>query len=208
MKKLLFLLCFIISIHAFGQHTWTEGTLHLNNGIVKKGLIIFPQVSKDLILFPKKQRVLFKANKKAKKEKYDHKNVEKVVFINADKEAEEYIYIPVSKKRHELFKKIVEGKATLYSRIVAYTEGSSGEQELSFTDDFVMTDLNDYGEFYVLREGEKIASPLITLRLSRSFKKRAMEYFSDCPEIVAKLKDKTFRQEDIKEVVTMYNQCN
>jgi hypothetical protein len=66
---------------------------------------------------------------------------------------------------------------------------------------------NDFNEFYVLKEEEKIASPLITARISRSFKKRAMEYFSDCPNLVSKLDEGIYVKDDVKDVVDEYNQC-
>jgi len=204
MKKILCLLCIFLSTYAFSQHSWTEGTLYLKNGTVKTGLLKFPQVSKDLIAFNGKQKVKFKKNKKAKKQKYDHKQVDKVVFSFPDSDEATYVYIAVAKKKYELFEKIVEGKATLYARSVSYTRTVGHD---FMTNQPVFYDFNDYDEFYVKKESENIASPLITLRISRSFKKRAMEYFANCPGLVAKLKDKTYRKEDIKEVVTIYNNC-
>jgi hypothetical protein len=71
----------------------------------------------------------------------------------------------------------------------------------------VICNFEDYDEFYVHREGEKIAAPLITLRISRSFRKRAMEYFSDCSNVVTKLKERDYRKQDIETVVKAYNNC-
>ncbi|MEM6684904.1 MAG: hypothetical protein AAF617_03825 [Bacteroidota bacterium] len=205
MKKLLLFLCFFISIHAIGQHKWTEGTIHLKNGIVKEGLLRITRISKDYIVFNGKQRVKFKANEKAKKEKYDHTQIDKVVFKNADEETVEYVYIPVSEKKHELFTKIVNGKADLYARIVSFT---SRCYPAPVNRAWAPFNGSDSEEFYVWREGEKTASPLITLRVSRSFKKRAMEYFADCPAIVEKLEDKSYQEENIEDVVKAYNNCN
>lgn len=206
MKKLLLFLCFFISIHAIAQHSWTAGTVYLKNGTVKEGLLRITRVSKDFIAFNGKQRVKFKATKEAKKEKFDHTQVEKVVFDNADAETVEYVYIPVSETKHELFTKIVNGKADLYARVVSFTANDCFPGTINRT--WAMFNGDDSEEFYVWREGEKIASPLITLRISRSFRKRAMEYFADCPELVEKLEDRSYRDENIKDVVKTYNNCN
>ena len=204
MKKLLLFICFFISIHAIGQHGWTEGTIYLKNGTVKEGLITFPRVSKDYITFNRKQRVRFKTHKKAKRERFDHTQIAKIIFDYDDKASTEYVYIPTTEKKYELFEKIVTGKATLYARSVNYTGnvGSDGATGMSG-----VCTWEDYNEFYILREGEEIASPLITFRISRSFRKRAMEYFSDCPAIVEKLEDKSYKKDDIKDVVESYNNC-
>ncbi|MGH1387408.1 hypothetical protein [Kordia sp.] len=206
MKKIVLLICILVSFQTFAQHGWTEGTLYLKNGTAKNGLIKFPRVSKDLISFSGKQKVKFKKNKKAKKEKFDHKQVDKIVFTYEDSQTAVYRYIAVSNKKHELFKVITKGTTTLYARSVSYT--SSPAVFHPGTMQPIMYDFNDFDEFYVLKKGEKIALPLITIRISRSFKKRAMEYFADCPRVVAKLKDKTYRKEDVETVVKAYNNCN
>lgn len=205
MKKVIFLLCMFIGLQTFAQHNWTEGTIYLQNGTAKKGLIKFPRVSKDLIAFNGKQKVRFKKNRKAKKEKYDYTQVDKIVFTPSETETEIYEYIPVSKKKYQLFKRIVNGDAMLYARSVSYTTATAYHPG---TLQPILYNFNDFDEFYVWKKGEKIASPLITIRISRSFKKRAMEYFADCPSLVNKLEDRTYRKENIKEVVTIYNNCN
>ena len=60
MKKIVLLICILVSFQTFAQHGWTEGTLYLKNGTAKNGLIKFPRVSKDLISFSGKQKVKFK----------------------------------------------------------------------------------------------------------------------------------------------------
>ncbi|WOC39975.1 hypothetical protein [Polaribacter sp. HL-MS24] len=69
-------------------------------------------------------------------------------------------------------------------------------------------------EFYILRKNEKIASPLITLPtnmsaslFTKSFRKRAMKYFSDCPSLVKKLKKREFRESQILKVIAEYESC-
>ncbi|MBC8755290.1 hypothetical protein H2O64_11435 [Kordia sp. YSTF-M3] len=205
MKNILFILCLCFSLQTFAQYDWTEGTLYLKDGTVKEGLIKFPKVSKDLIAFNGKQKVRFKKSKKEKKEKFDHTQVAKIVFTYADSETAIYQYIAVSEKMYQLFKVITEGNITLYARTVSYTTSSA--VFFPGTLQPVTYDFNDFDEFYILKKGEKIALPLITMRISRSFKKRALEYFADCPRVVAKLKDKSYREQDVRTVVRAYNYC-
>jgi len=203
MKKLLFFLCFFVSIHSFGQHDWTEGTLYLKNGTVKKGLIKFPQISKDLIAFNGKQKVKFKVNKKATQEKYDHNTVTKIEFVNSDENIDIYEYVPVTKRKYQLFKRIVSGKATLYGRIVTQTDRTHIPGRIMP----VHVNIENYDEFYVIREGEKIASPLITTKIFSSFRRKAMKYFADCPRLVEKLKNKSYTEKNIEHIVVVYNNC-
>lgn len=103
---------------------------------------------------------------------------------------------------------INSGKATLYARKVSISSGgpsygagiNGGFTYWNYT-------YSNFNEFYVLREGEKIATPLITARISRSFKKRAKEYFFDCPELVQGLENRIYVKSDVKEVVKFYSDC-
>ncbi len=158
-------------------------------------------VSKNLIAFNGKEKVSYRPNRKSKKVKYGAEQVKMVIFKNSDSETAYFEYIPILENKKGLFQVITSGKATLYARSVSVTSASGpagGFQIYSF---------NNFNEFYVIREGEELASPMITARLSRSFKKRAMEFFSDCPKVVLKLENRIYKKEDIKSVVDEFNQC-
>lgn len=60
--------------------------------------------------------------------------------------------------------------------------------------------------FYVCRQSDAEAFRITSFgNISKNFKKTASEYFKDCPELVKKIEDKTFKKDDIEEVVRFYN---
>ncbi|OIQ19410.1 hypothetical protein [Lacinutrix sp. MedPE-SW] len=207
--KLTILLCFFAITLSYGQYAWTKGELVLKNGEILIGQIKLPMISKNLIAFNGKEKVKYRKNRKSKKVKYDETQVEKVIFKNSDTEVAYFEYIQTSKKKKGLFKIISSGEVTLYARSVSMTSSTpmhmGGPQGTTWN--HWHYSFSDFNEFYVLRENEKIASPLITARLSRSFKKRALEYFSDCAELVSNLKERIYIKSDIKDVVDDYNNC-
>ena len=199
----------LLTFISYGQYDWTKGELILKNGDTLKGQIKLPMISKNLIAINGKEKVKYRKYRKSKKAKYDENQVMKVIFRNSDTEIAFFEYIQTSEKKKGLFKVISSGKATLYARSVSitnstpmYMAGPNGGTWNHWNYSF-----NDFNEFYVLKENQKIASPLITARISRSFKKRAMEYFSDCSSVVSKLDERIYIKDDIKDVVDEYNEC-
>ena len=187
-----------------------KGELVLKNRDTLKGQIKLPMISKNLVAINGKEKIKYRKNRKYKKTKYDENQVRKVIFRNSDTEVAYFEFIQTSEKKKGLFKVISSGKATLYARSVSITNstpmymgGPNGGTWNHWNYSF-----SDFNEFYVLKEDEKIASPLITARISRSFKKRAMEYFFDCPNLVSKLDKRIYVKDDIKDVVDEYNACN
>src|SRR5690606_15019144 len=211
MKYFLTLLVVIASTSfAHCQYDWSKGELVLKNGTSLNGLIKLPTVSKDLIAINGREKVRFKTNKKSKTEKYDETQVKQIIFRPSDTETAYFEYVPISKNKHGIFKVITRGNATLYGKTVSTTSSAPmymGGPTGGVHPTHYMYSFNDYNEFYVMRENEAIASPLITVRISRSFKNRAIEYFADCPAIVSKLEEKEYRKEDIKEMIEDYNKC-
>ena len=208
--KITLLFCLLTISFSYGQYNWTKGELVLKNGDTLRGQIKLPMISKDLLAFNGKEKVKYRKDRKSKKVKYDETRVKKVIFRNSDTEIAFFEYLQTTKNKKGLFKVISSGKATLYARSVSVTSSTpmymGGPNGGTWNHwNYSYSDLN---EFYVLREKEKIASPLITARISSSFKKRAMEYFSDCSKLISKLEEKIYVKDDIKDVVDEYNQCN
>jgi hypothetical protein len=59
--------------------------------------------------------------------------------------------------------------------------------------------------YYVQRDKENIATELGSDGLAtENYKKRALEYFQECPKIINRIKSK-FRKKEIKELVIYYN---
>jgi len=205
-KITLLLLINLIVTLSYGQYDWTEGILVLKNGDTLAGQIQLPMISKDLIAFNGEEKVKYRKDRKSDKVKYDESQVSKVIFKNSDTEIAYFEYVKLSEKEKGLFKIIIKGKVTLYARSVSMSSanymntGGIGFSMWSYS-------YYDFNEFYVLKENETIALPLITARISRSFKKRAIEYFYDCPVLISKLEDSTFKKEDVREIVSFYNKC-
>jgi len=49
---------------------------------------------------------------------------------------------------------------------------------------------------------------LLTVRLSRSFRHRASEYFKDCPSLALKIEERIMDEYDIIDIVKEYNTLN
>lgn len=195
--KLIFTFILMGSIH--GQdNTWNEGELFLKNGESKKGLIKVGYHNKALTLSANDQTVFFKSDKKAKKEKFKQEKVD--YFINSENEY--YTYIPVSKNKKQLFKRIIEGKASLYVRRFyagqsEHTNSLNGMTTTTFSRDL---------EYYILKEGESKANLYLADKVL-SIRKKALKYFSDCPSLVKDLKAKKYGRKYFREIVEEYNRC-
>lgn len=207
--KITLFFCLLTISLTYGQYDWTKGELILKNGDTLKGQIKLPIISKNLVAFNGKEEVKYRKNRESNNIKYDETKVKKVIFRNSDTEIAFFEYVQTSKNKKGLFKVISSGKTTLYARSVSITSstpiymgGSNGGTWNHWNYSF-----SDFNEFYILKEKAKIARPLITARISRSFKKRAMEYFSDCPNLVSKLDERIYVKDDIKDIVDEYNEC-
>lgn len=201
---------------SYAQYDWTEGRIVLKNGDTITGQIELPMVSKDLITFGGSEKVKYRKDHKSEKIKYDETQVSQIIFKRSDTEIAYFEYVPVSDKHKGIFKVITRGKATLYGRMVSVTSsgyrngigvGFGSPVSNNVPGGIWMYNSNDLDEFYVLRPNETVAEPLVTARISRSFKKRAMDYFSDCPALVAKLEEGMYKNTNAREVVEFYNNC-
>ena len=62
-------------------------------------------------------------------------------------------------------------------------------------------------EYYVYIEGESKANLYLADKVI-SLRKKALKYFSDCPSLVKKLKDKTYGRKHYQDIVEEYNECD
>ncbi|WP_405397610.1 hypothetical protein [Maribacter sp. Asnod2-G09] len=187
---------FINTFISFSQYTWTNGEVILKNGKTAKGEVKIPVVSKDLIHFNGKSKVRVKDKVSGGKSVFNEDQVELIKFVFSEKEIAYFKYIPVSQKKKEIFCIVTTGAVTLYGRSVGMTSTRPGT--ITF---------HNLNEFYAQRANEDIATSLLTARPSKSFKNRAIEYLSDCPTLVSKLKNKILKKDDIIAVVEEYNSC-
>lgn len=192
----------VMASTSFAQNGWISGEIFLKNGDSKSGLVKISKVSKDLIAIGGDQVVRFKPAKKGKKKKYRAPEIDHIILNEAGGAYNGfYEYVNVSDSRKELFRAVVTGKAILYQRNVTMTSSSGGANGM------MMTSSYEVAEFYVLREGETLAMPLITGRISKSFRYRAVNFFADCPALVKKIENKTYRKKHVEQAVRAYNNC-
>ncbi|TMM28586.1 hypothetical protein FDT66_13345 [Polaribacter aestuariivivens] len=210
-KLTLLLLTLIISI-GNAQNNWVEGSLILKNGDTITGNLKLPLINKGALI--NSHKIKFKKNENDEEMKYDNTNVNKAIIKERNNEIAIYEYVKTSRSKYQLFKLIEFKKMKLYARIVSNSTMSpnmiGGQRGFTSSTYYSSQD----NEFYALRKNEKIASPLITLPtnisaslFTKSFRKRAMKYFSDCPSLVKKLKKRKFRESQILEVIAEYDSC-
>lgn len=189
---LVFTLLFMSFIQGQGNsEKWHYGELFLKNGESKKGFIKFGLHSKALSLGRGDQTVLFKTNRKGKKEKFPESKVNNFILGSAN-----YTYVPVSLNKRKLFRVVTKGKASLYHRYVYGGIANNGTNMGSFDE-----------EYYILMEGESKAKLYLADKVL-SLRKKALKYFSDCPSLVKKLKDKTYNRSNYQDIVNEYNKCD
>jgi hypothetical protein len=203
-KITLLLLINMIAMASYGQYDWTQGQLILKNADTLVGEIRLPMISKNLVAINGEEKISFRKDRKSEKIKYGESQVDRVIFKNSDSEVAYFEYINLSDTKKGLFKIITKGKANLYARNVSMTS-SSYMNYGSVSGGMWNYSSSAYNEFYILRENESAGSPLVTAGISRSFNKRAIEYFSDCPSLVSKLEANIYGKNDILKVVQEYN---
>jgi hypothetical protein len=169
-------------------------------------------ISHSLITFNKHEKVQYRIDESSKKSKYDESQVKKILFTNSDTAVTYFEYVQISKNKKGLLRVVSTGKATLYARSVRihnsapmYTGNPNGGAWVN--SGFSSNGIKDFNEFYVIKDEEKIASPLITAGAFESFRQRAMEYFYDCPILADKIDRKIYGIHNVKAVVDEYNQC-
>lgn len=171
-----------------------------NDGTTKTGLGRLSGIDK----------IKFKTDKKSKASKYHFTNLDKVI-IGEGEDSSTYKYIKVDIETYKVLKEVSFGKVSLYTQdITGYSNGAfvptgfGGGMWIAGGSSYQIKDL------FVQRTEDEMATHLGSNQLfSKNFKKAASEYFSDCPNLVQKIKDKEYKKKDIKEIVVFYNnQCD
>ena len=144
-------------------------------------------------MITKSDRIKFRVSQEDKPSKWDFKTVKGIILYGLDDQIE-LEYITYNKKQKPVLMEILYfGKVNLYRR-----SGSS----------FFIPSFNEVGgslkkggsTLYVKREHEEIAT-----NLAGRFKKKSLEYFKDCPEIVEIFQTKRYLKYSIEDVVVEYN---
>jgi hypothetical protein len=195
MKKKFFILILPMFVSTIAlADNFMPAKLLFGNGKVLKGQIKTPD--------PDDSKVEYRASGKAEITNYSSESIKTIVIYYED-DTLEYerlkTYNFTKKKIYPASWLIVleRGYATLY---YAYTPGGIGASGQ-------FTSADRY--WFCYRPNEEAASIVSYVGGANGnayFKARAPEYFEDYPELAGKIKDKTYKYEDIPEVVRKYNQ--
>lgn len=207
-KAVFYMFFFSIAL-SYGQYDWTRGELILENGETLYGQIKLPTVSKKMLNNGGNEKVKFRRDRKGKTQKFDKTEVDQIIFRQGDTQVAHFEYVPISNNKESIFQVITRGHVSLYVRKVSVSTTSPNYRSKKNEDilPYWNYSYNETDEYYVKREREDIATPLITAAILSSFKKKATKYFSDCPDLIYKLENKILIKDDIKAVVEEYNEC-
>lgn len=218
MNKFITALILVVSINfSFAQYGWTHAEIHLKNGKTLNGEAKLKMMSAGLNLA--KEKLKFRSKDKKNKKKFSPEEVEYVIFTinpnNRDKKnrvrksrTEKYIPVFLNKNRTNMgfVELMVDGKLRLVGRTVVVNSGGGWVHSGSPNSAPVYTPgfMGSHNQVMFLKKGKK---PVVfnNSNIFKSFKKRAMEYFKDCPALKSKIENKEYKQEDLQEIVKFYN---
>jgi hypothetical protein len=219
MRSILFIVGILFSSFVYSQYSWTPAMLTLKNGSILSGEAKIPQVG-AAFNFGGTEKVRFRTERKSKKQKYKIQEVDNILFtvtfkerVNGERiektEVKTYVPVLISKsKRNDylgFMQEVVVGGVSLYGRTVTQNNGSfmvgTGG---SIAAPIYIGNWSEHNQLWVCREGEE-AELINHVSLFKGFKKRAAEYFEDCPSLTAKLEGRGLKKSDLKEIVEFYN---
>lgn len=202
------LLTLFIATNIFSQNNWPKGNIILKNGDTLRGYVRIPVKSRGGISFGK-TFTSFKKTRDQKKKKYNHQDIDKIIFKYSETEIAIHEYLKINDKKYELFKLISSGKNKLYSREIQMQTTSMGAPVMGGAPTMVMNSgIYTNIEYYILKESKQIVEPILTYStFGATFRESAKKAFYDCPGIVNKIQNKTYRKNDIFEMFDEYNNC-
>lgn len=196
MKKIIILFFIHFSLIAFCQER--EATILFNDSTSIKG---FAEI--------KKEKIFFRVSLNDEVTEWDYDKAIGIIFSGYGF-SEKYLYIKPGKysKKPVIMEVIEESNVCLYKKSVLAKKLIKFPQRNE-----PISPSNPYYKFpkaervydiestyYVKKTNEEYATDI-----SFSFRDNSMRYFSDCIELVEKIKTKEFKKEDILEIVDYYN---
>ena len=197
MKRLILLVVIFLCCNSLkAQHR--EVVIFFNDSTSLEG---FGEVKKD--------KIYFKLEQKDELTEWDYKSVYAIHFVGYGF-IEKYEYVKSDKYRKpRIMQLIEEGNVFLYelpkqivitnivSRINYEVRKTSNDYELNGNPFKRVKFIKEY--FIKMPNNEK------AIDIVFSFKTRVERYFSDCPELIEKVNDKTFTKYNIPEMIIYYN---
>ncbi|KGO91585.1 hypothetical protein [Flavobacterium subsaxonicum] len=195
MKHLLLLLL-LLPLHAFA--TMYNGTVTLNNGTIKTGLINIPKFNAG--------KVKFKTHPDAPVEKISIDDVKELMVLDNDNETVKYVTLKTSKNSNKKswLQVVKKGSINLlvFNYVVPAVNGSVG------------TELTNCYGFYLQRPSDDFCTYIymmpdrhrLTIRDFKDLKKALTELFSnDCPDFLNALTEAAFKDKGLELVVELYD---
>lgn len=145
----------------------------------------------------KKDKVYFKLEDKEKFSEWNFESIYRIDFYGFENNVRsfEYIYSDTFKKFH-LMEILVEGEVNLYTfeKNIIIVPGFGSGNTIGALYKSKLT------EYFVKHKKDKTATNILF-----GFKKKIPRFFSDCPDIIEMVEDKTFTKDDIDLIVKYYN---
>lgn len=165
------------------------------NAQYNKGTVVFKDstYSKGLIKIRTFGGIKFKPNKESEAVNYDYNKIE-----GFDIDGEKYLYEKyVSDISPRLLKERITGKITLYSTDI-YSHGNIIPQ--GFAGSGMSFGGGTATIFYIKTDNELI-------RIGAKIKKKHLEFFSSCPSLIEKIKERELKKREVFEIITYFNNC-
>lgn len=187
---ILFILC--LSVHlTFGQTDSAK-------------LVFIDETSLEGYATINNNKILFRLTLNDKPDEWDETLVKQIIFYGYNT-VFIYEYLQINERdKPRLFEVVTEGEVTLYSDFTRRKNGLNHWQDNIRSP---MRSLNvfdnlqeDMPDIYIKRDFEEFP-----VDLNYNFKKQIMEYFSDCDVLVEKIRNGTFRKNQIDSIVNYYN---
>lgn len=181
MRNLILILFLFFSINIYSQYNNVK--LYFNDSTAIEGLG-----------YIKKHKIYFKVEEKDEFSEWDLGSVYRIDFFGFENKVRTFEYIYTDKYRDfKLLENVLEGEVKLYKleevNIIYFGNGPNKTISES-------TSL----EYFVKHQNDKTAIDIMF-----GFKKKIAQFFSDCPDIIEMVNDKTFKKDDIELIVNYYN---
>jgi hypothetical protein len=180
----------------------TDAEIYLKSGEILKGKARLTMIEAKggfpLSSDSKEYLIYFNTDIKQRKgTKFSPEEVEKTIFdldlkVNGRRVKKQTTYIPIIKNEKKgklgFAKLIIDGTIKLVRRSVSNTSDNR---------------LRIYKESLLVRDNNEAI--VFNYAELKSFKKRALEYFSDCSSLVSKIEDEKYKRNDLEDLVNYYN---
>lgn len=146
----------------------------------------------------------FRKSRKSKPKNYHFSKIKRVK-IHEKKQVRSYVYLKIKDiKKPKVVEELCVGEVSLYRM---YSVGGApgmfgipGASGVGSSSSFTAKD------YFVRRSDQSEATHLgSNLLITKNFKKTTSKFFEDCPALVQKIKDRTYKKKDLVKIVKYYN---